>query len=1012
MVEKKLHKLLFVGFLIFTLMFSSLDSVLANSESEAANNDENTNIVEEEEENELNKEDDSDVSEELTQDEIDMGETEDSLESEKKNSTDVKEPTDDLSDDEIPSENNDGESSENNSEVDSEGKDSEDETEELETKVMNASINSGFELGDSHEKIIELKEGLNQIGFGYITVTENFGNFTETQVRAFQDYYGLSVTGVADEATFEKLDSILDHPYQKGKSNSDLAGFKVKLNWMDYGQILVTENFGSWMESRVKAFQRDHNLAVSGIIEPVTEAKINETFASIFKVNNRHASIVDLKEMLNQTSFGGILVSDLYGSFTSTRVRQFQEYYELEVTGEANVQTLNKLESVLDTPFREGVRHPDTIELKEGLNLLGFGPILVSDLYGSFTKRQVASFQETYGLSPTGVANDATWAMMNELLDSPLQEGRNHEDLIELKQKLNWTGYGHILVTENYGSWMASRIRSFQQDHDLPVNGIIDEKTQLAIEHTFEKGFTEGNRNPGVIDMKEGLNKLGFGNILVSDLYGSFTAQQVRSFQEYYGLEATGKANLPTLNKIDSLLNSSLQEGKRHNDLLNIKDQMNNIGFGYITVTTLFGSYTEQKVKELQDYYGLRVNGILDKPTQAKINEVFTSPFREGERHDGSIDLKNDLNALGFGNILVSTLYGSYTKQKVEDFQRYYGLVVNGIADEPTFAKIDELKNSSFQLGKRHENTKILKESLNRLGYGNISVTTLFGSFTEKRVKDFQADHGLAVNGIADEPTWELVNQLVASLNSSTHGIVTASNLNIRKAPTANSERVGQLSANTVVQIIHQESNGWYKVAFDGGIGYVSGTYITEATGPLAGKTVILDAGHGGRDSGGIGGGMLEKDFALDVSLRAEKLLREAGASVIMTRTTDVFLTLDERAAIANTSGADAFVSVHANIFNGSANGTETFWYGRHEARNSERLAHAMQNATLAKMGTHNRGVFSHRAFVVIAKTEIPSALLEVGFMDHAGDATKLRSSSYRDRSAEAIRDGFINYFR
>ncbi|WP_416147711.1 peptidoglycan-binding protein [Salipaludibacillus sp. HK11] len=620
-------------------------------------------------------------------------------------------------------------------------------------------VNSDFEFGDRHERIVELKEGLNQIGFGTILVTEYFGNFTATQVRSFQEYYGLPVTGVADEETFDMLDSVLNHPYQEGKSHADLVDFKVKLNWMGYGHILVTENFGSWMDSRVKAFQQDHNLAVSGVIEPITEAALNETFASIFKQNNRHESIIELKNMLNQTSFGGILVSNLYGSYTATRVSQFQEYYGLEATGEANLATLKKLEEVLDTPFQEGRRHPDTIELKEGLNRLGFGTILVSDLYGSFTKQQVAAFQDTYGLRPTGIAHELTWAKLNELLNSPLQEGQSHNDLIDLKHKLNWTGYGHILVTENYGSWMASRVESFQKDHGLPVSGIIDDKTRTAIERTFEQGFKEGNRNPGVRQMKEGLNKLGFGNILVSDLYGSFTAKQVTSFQDYYGLQSTGQANLATLKQIDELVDSPFQEGNRHSDIPAIKEQMNQIGFGYITVTTLFGSYMDQKVRDVQDYYGLRVNGILDDPTQTKINDVFNSPHRQGIRDEETIALKERLNRIGFGNILVSDLYGSFTEKKVIDFQKHYGLVENGIADEPTWEKINEIYNSPYQLGKTHSNIPGFKRTLNAIGYGSISVTNYFGSFTESKVIEFQKDHNIPASGIIEKETRQLLDR-------------------------------------------------------------------------------------------------------------------------------------------------------------------------------------------------------------------------------------------------------------
>jgi N-acetylmuramoyl-L-alanine amidase len=360
----------------------------------------------------------------------------------------------------------------------------------------------------------------------------------------------------------------------------------------------------------------------------------------------------------------------------------------------------------------------------------------------------------------------------------------------------------------------------------------------------------------------------------------------------------------------------------------------------------------------------------------------------------------------------LNETYGSFTAQRVSEFQAYYGLRENGVADTRTLDKIDEILASPFREGRSHRDVIDLKEKLTLLGYGNMNINDVYGSFTKQRVEEFQKDHGLVVNGIFDAPSWTKLNSLVDELNVTRFGTVTASTLNVRNQASTNGSVVTQLSRGTVVQILGTESNGWHRIRVNGVTGYVSGVYINlhSTSGPLAGKVIILDAGHGGSDPGAVAGGMQEKELALDVSLRAQKLLEEAGATVIMTRTTDVYLTLAQRSSIANSSSADVFLSVHANAFNGSANGTETYWFNTYQSSNSQRLANAIQSATLSKLGLYDRGVKSGN-FHVIRETRIPSALLELGFMDHSGDAAVLRQSSSRDRAAEAIRDGMINYF-
>ena len=188
--------------------------------------------------------------------------------------------------------------------------------------------------------------------------------------------------------------------------------------------------------------------------------------------------------------------------------------------------------------------------------------------------------------------------------------------------------------------------------------------------------------------------------------------------------------------------------------------------------------------------------------------------------------------------------------------------------------------------------------------------------------------------------------------------------------------------------------------------GYIHASDVVS----LQGKKVVLDAGHGGHDPGAVARGLVEKEIVLDTALRAERLLKNAGARVIMTRKTDIFLELSERAAIANSSGADLFISIHANKFNGEAKGVETFWYGKYEKQRSINLAHALQNQLVAKMGMSYRRV-AEGNFHVIRETKIPSSLIEIGFIDHPQDSAKLAQAIYRERAAEAVLLGIGDYF-
>lgn len=195
---------------------------------------------------------------------------------------------------------------------------------------------------------------------------------------------------------------------------------------------------------------------------------------------------------------------------------------------------------------------------------------------------------------------------------------------------------------------------------------------------------------------------------------------------------------------------------------------------------------------------------------------------------------------------------------------------------------------------------------------------------------------------------------------------------------------------------------------------------------------VVLDAGHGGQDSGAMCGLVMEKDLTLDVAQRAEMLLRAAGYSTVLTRESDRYVSLPDRAAVGNDEKNCLFVSIHFNDGDRpTASGVETYYAERQSSsgrgrflswlpfvepednnplrRKSESLAGCIQAALVERTRAFNRGTKAEE-FFVISNVRHPAALVEGGFMTNESDATKLATSEYRQQIAIAISHGVVRY--
>ena len=193
--------------------------------------------------------------------------------------------------------------------------------------------------------------------------------------------------------------------------------------------------------------------------------------------------------------------------------------------------------------------------------------------------------------------------------------------------------------------------------------------------------------------------------------------------------------------------------------------------------------------------------------------------------------------------------------------------------------------------------------------------------------------------------------------------------------------------------------------------------------------TIVLDPGHGGKDDGARGNGLVEKNLSLDVALRVEKILKPFNFPVVVTRRDDTFISLEDRTEIANRIENAVFVSIHFNHApDHSSTGVETFyasqkilpepewtWIGffnKPDAQpldNGETLAGFIQTSLVMRTDAVNRGI-KGRELYVVRHTRCPAVLVEGGFINNPLEAQMISNDSYRERIARAIAEGIMSY--
>ena len=316
---------------------------------------------------------------------------------------------------------------------------------------------------------------------------------------------------------------------------------------------------------------------------------------------------------------------------------------------------------------------------------------------------------------------------------------------------------------------------------------------------------------------------------------------------------------------------------------------------------------------------------------------------------------------------VATEVFDEALERAVRAFQQHKGLIVDGVVGVETFAAID---GARWSLGdrillhtpghlQRGEDVVALQERLNTLGFAAGRVDGRFGPATEAAVRGFQRAYGLPGDGSVGPETLRAFEDLRRSV-----------------------------SGGSAVVLRERE-------------------LVRRSGHSLSGRTVVLDPGHGGSNTGASGGGLTEADVVMDLARRIEGRLTAIGVSVVFTRTEATCPTEDQRAALANAAQADLLLSLHCDSHDAAdASGVATFFFGRDRKTSwsavGEYLADLLLREVVARTGLAN--CRSHgRSWTLLQQTTMPTVRVEAGYLSHPEDAARLADPSFRDTLAEAV---------
>lgn len=247
------------------------------------------------------------------------------------------------------------------------------------------------------------------------------------------------------------------------------------------------------------------------------------------------------------------------------------------------------------------------------------------------------------------------------------------------------------------------------------------------------------------------------------------------------------------------------------------------------------------------------------------------------------------------------------------------------------------------------------------------------------------------------------------------HVAVDVNLLRLRSGPGTDFAILDLLPMGTVLEVTGRDAEWLQVITPQDKQGWVYGDYVKRvdmSVSPIKGKTVVIDPGHGGADPGAIGvTGLREKVLNLAIARLFAEMLEEAGANVVMTRKGDYAVSNSVRVKVANDSGGDVYISIHANSFSSSeSNGTETYFSPQKKSSADSFLAQQLQREMVLALNLRNRGVKENN-FYILRNVKMPAALIEVAFLSNPREEELLKKEETHIKAARALFNGLQAFF-
>lgn len=459
-----------------------------------------------------------------------------------------------------------------------------------------------FQQGDSSKVIRELKKSLLRLGYGdpnsihWTNPDAFFGKGTETELKSFQNDYGLSVSGILDQMTSNKMDEIISNSYFMGQTHSVIRTLKTNLLTLGFGNPASIHwtnpdnYFGTGTVTELKTFQNEQGLRVSGILDPETALTIDALLSTGLAKGQSHEKIRKLKEDLLTLGFGDAKSihwtnpDSFFGKGTEAELKSFQKQHDLPATGRLDSATEAKIVEVLQSN-----------------------------------------------------------ANKDDLLDANFSIGQSHDEIRTLKLNLLRLGYGnsnsiHWTNPDKYfGVGTKSELEAFQSQNNLPVNGILDAVTAQKIEELLAQSYTEGQSHREIRTLKQNLLVLGFGDpnsihwTNPDSYFGAGTANALRDLQRSYGIRVSGVLDPITISTIETALQDTMRLGQISNEIRKLKSDLLLLGYGdplsvhWLNPDSYFGPGLDGEIRKFQLNNNLPINGIVGVHTLAKIQEALAN---------------------------------------------------------------------------------------------------------------------------------------------------------------------------------------------------------------------------------------------------------------------------------------------------------------------------------------------------------------------------------------------------